>query len=80
MQITEIKTGSGIEVLKGALVFINYDGRLEDGTSFDSSVAGVRTIFIPAELAYGERAIGEFIKPHSNLVFTVDLLEARLRV
>lgn len=107
LQIKDITAGTGTEVSKGALVFIHYDGRLEDGTMFDSShnsgrpfefvvgskkviqgmslgvtgmrVGGVREIFIPAELAYGERAIGAFIKPHSNLIFTVELLEARPR-
>lgn len=107
VQISEIKVGDGIVVIKGALVFIHYDGHLEDGTLFDSSrkseqlfefvvgskkviqgmsfgvmgmrVGGVRRIFVPAELAYGERAVGEFIKANSNLVFTVELLEARLR-
>ena len=106
-QISEIKAGSGTEVTKGALIFIHYDGRLEDGTQFDSShkagrpfefvvgskkviqgmslgilgmrVGGIRKIFIPAELAYGERSVGEFIKPHSNLIFTVEDLEARPR-
>ena len=107
VQVSEIKAGTGTEAVKGALVFIHYDGRLEDGTQFDSSyragipfefvvgskkviqgmslgvmgmrVGGTRKIFIPAELAYGERSIGEFIKPNSNLIFTVELLEARLR-
>jgi peptidylprolyl isomerase/FKBP-type peptidyl-prolyl cis-trans isomerase FkpA len=107
VQITEISTGTGIEAGKGALVFIHFDGHLEDGTLFDSShkhgrpfefvvgskkviqgmslgvtgmkVGGKRKIFIPAELAYGERVIGSFIKPHSNLIFTVELLEARPR-
>ena len=37
MENTEIKVGDGIEVKKGALVFIHYDGHLEDGTLFDSS-------------------------------------------
>ncbi|MNL71634.1 FK506-binding protein [compost metagenome] len=40
---------------------------------------GRRTIFIPAHLAYGERQVGEFIKPHSNLIFHVEMLEVRPR-
>lgn len=40
---------------------------------------GKRTFFVPASLAYGERQIGKFIKPHSNLIFHVELLEARPR-
>lgn len=107
VEITEIKVGDGIEVIKGALVFIHYDGHLEDGTLFDSSrkhgrpfefvvgskkviqgmslgvlgmrVGGTRKVFIPAELGYGERAVGEFIRANSNLVFTVEVLEARPR-
>lgn len=40
---------------------------------------GKRTIFIPSALAYGERQIGTFIKPHSNLIFQVEMLEVRPR-
>ncbi|AHZ84404.1 FKBP-type peptidyl-prolyl cis-trans isomerase [Bdellovibrio bacteriovorus] len=40
---------------------------------------GKRTIYVPAHLAYGERQIGKFIKPHSNLIFHVELIEARPR-
>lgn len=40
---------------------------------------GKRTLFVPAHLGYGERQIGKFIKPHSNLIFYVELLEVRPR-
>ena len=40
---------------------------------------GKRTIFVPAHLGYGERQIGQFIKPHSNLIFHVEMLEVRPR-
>jgi len=40
---------------------------------------GKRKIFVPAHLAYGERSIGKFIKPHSNLIFHVEMLEVRPR-
>ncbi|MEK2646166.1 FKBP-type peptidyl-prolyl cis-trans isomerase [Bdellovibrio sp. BCCA] len=40
---------------------------------------GKRTIFVPSHLAYGERQIGKFIKPHSNLIFHVELFEVRPR-
>lgn len=39
---------------------------------------GKRTLFIPAHLAYGERAIGS-IPANSNLNFTVELLEVLTR-
>ncbi len=40
---------------------------------------GKRTLFVPADLAYGERQIGKFITPNSNLIFHVELLEVRPR-
>lgn len=40
---------------------------------------GKRTLYVPSHLGYGERAIGKFIKPNSNLTFYVELLEVRPR-
>ncbi|MCK6599779.1 MAG: FKBP-type peptidyl-prolyl cis-trans isomerase [Bdellovibrionaceae bacterium] len=40
---------------------------------------GKRKIFVPATLAYGDRQIGSFIQPQSNLIFIIELIEARLR-
>ncbi len=40
---------------------------------------GKRKLFVPAHLGYGERQIGKFIKPHSNLLFNVEVLEVRPR-
>ena len=40
---------------------------------------GKRELYVPAHLGYGERAIGKFIKPHSNLIFYIELLEVRTR-
>jgi FKBP-type peptidyl-prolyl cis-trans isomerase len=40
---------------------------------------GKRTLLVPASLGYGERQMGAFIKPHSNLIFHVELLEVRVR-
>lgn len=40
---------------------------------------GKRTLHVPSHLAYGERQIGKFIKPHSNLIFHVELIECRPR-
>ena len=107
VQITDTVIGNGIEAAKGALCFVQYEGFLEDGTKFDSTIdhgrpfefvigskkvivgwsqgmlgmkaGGKRQIFIPAHLAYGERQMGKFIKPHSNLIFHVELLEVRPR-
>ncbi|QPG05521.1 FKBP-type peptidyl-prolyl cis-trans isomerase [Salinimonas marina] len=42
-------------------------------------VGGRRKIWVPAELAYGERRIGDKIPPHSNLLFDVELLEVLTR-
>lgn len=40
---------------------------------------GKRRLRVPAALAYGERQIGPHIKPHSNLIFDVELIEVRPR-
>lgn len=107
VKITDTLIGTGVEAAKGALCFVHYEGFLEDGTRFDSSLqhgrpfefvlgskkvivgwsqgmmgmkeGGKRTIFVPSHLAYGERQVGQFIKPHSNLIFHVEMLEVRPR-
>jgi FKBP-type peptidyl-prolyl cis-trans isomerase len=107
LKITDTVEGQGKEVVKGALVIVNYEGFLENGTKFDSSfdrnkpfqfvigsgrvikgwdmgvmgmkVGGKRSLFVPAHLGYGERSIGNFITPHSNLIFNIELLEVRTR-
>lgn len=40
---------------------------------------GKRELYVPSELAYGERQIGDLIGPHSNLKFVIELLEVRTR-
>lgn len=40
---------------------------------------GKRTIYVPSHLGYGERQIGQFIKPNSNLLFHIELIEVRPR-
>lgn len=42
-------------------------------------VGGRRQLFVPAALAYGERSVGEHIKPGSNLCFEIELLEVLTR-
>ena len=42
-------------------------------------VGGKRRLWVPAHLAYGERSMGAHIKPHSNLVFEIELLEVLTR-
>ena len=37
LQITDTVVGQGKEAVKGALLIVNYEGLLEDGTKFDSS-------------------------------------------
>lgn len=42
-------------------------------------VGGRRKLFVPAHLAYGERQVGPHIKPHSNLIFEIELLDVLTR-
>jgi peptidylprolyl isomerase len=107
LKITDLVIGEGRETVKGALLRVEYEGFLEDGTRFDSSIekgrpfqfvfgtgrvikgwdqglvgmkeGGKRTLFVPSHLGYGERQVGHFIKPHSNLLFQVELLEVLTR-
>ena len=37
LKIEDTQAGTGREAVKGALVKVNYEGQLEDGTKFDSS-------------------------------------------
>lgn len=107
LSITDTLLGTGKGAVKGALLITHYEGFLEDGTKFDSSldrgkpfqfvigsgrvikgwdlgimgmkVGGKRTLFVPSNLGYGERQVGAYIKPHSNLIFHVELLDVLTR-
>lgn len=62
--------------------FVIGTGRVIKG--WDMGVMGMkeggkRKLFVPAHLGYGERQVGDLIKPNSNLHFTVELLEVRNR-
>lgn len=99
VQYKVIKEGSGAMPKDTSLVKVHYEGRLMDGTVFDSSykrgqpvelranqvikgwtealvhmpAGSVWEVYIPQELAYGEREQGQ-IKPYSPLVFKIELL------
>lgn len=105
--IEDTQIGSGKNIIKGALVICHYEGFLDSGAKFDSSldkgkpfqfvfgtgrvikgwdlglvgmkVGGKRTLFVPAHLGYGERQVGQLIKPHSNLLFHIEILEVLTR-
>ena len=94
VQYKVIKEGNGAMPKDTSLVTVNYEGRLIDGTVFDSSykrgqavdlranqvikgwtealvhmpAGSVWEVYIPQELAYGEREQGQ-IKLYSPLVF-----------
>ena len=99
VQYKVIKVGAGQMPKDTSVVKVNYEGRLIDGTVFDSSykngqpvtlranqvikgwtealvhmpAGSVWEVYIPQELAYGEREQGQ-IKPYSPLVFKIELI------
>lgn len=101
LQYKVLVKGNGAVPKTSDEVEVNYEGRLIDGTVFDSSskhgdkpatfrpiqvikgwtealtmmpVGSKWQLFIPQELAYGKRKMGNEIKPYSALVFTVELV------
>lgn len=110
-EVTELDSGLQYEVLEEGegprpaatdTVTTHYEGRLIDGTVFDSSyergepatfplnrvipgwTEGLQLmspgakyrLYVPADLAYGDRPAGE-IPPNSTLIFDVELLEVQ---
>jgi FKBP-type peptidyl-prolyl cis-trans isomerase len=99
LQYEVLEEGDGAKPVATDVVTTHYEGRLIDGTVFDSSykrgepasfplnqvIAGWTEglqlmptgskwrLFVPAELAYGERAAGQ-IPPNSTLIFDVELI------
>ena len=99
VQYKVIKEGSGAMPKDTSMVKVHYEGRLINGTVFDSSykrgepvelranqvikgwtealvhmpVGSVWEVYIPQELAYGDREQGQ-IKPYSPLVFKIELI------
>ena len=103
LQYKVIKEGTGAVPTDSSTVTVNYEGRLIDGTVFDSSyerkepmefvcnrefikgwteaikmmpAGSVWEVYIPAELAYGSRDMGN-IKPFSTLIFKIELLSIK---
>lgn len=103
LQYKVITMGQGEKPQKEQTVKVKYEGKLIDGTVFDSSykrnpqtsefqcdkvikgwtealtmmpVGSTWELYIPQELAYGERQTGN-IKPYSTLIFTVELIDIK---
>ncbi len=101
LQYKVITEGTGEMPKATDKVKVDYEGRLIDGTVFDSSykrgaaasfqcnqvikgwteallkmpVGSKWELYIPYQLAYGDRETGKDIKPYSALIFTVELHE-----
>lgn len=101
LQYKVLVKGTGEVPTERDEVTVKYEGRLIDGTVFDSSyerkdqtntfrpsqvikgwseallmmpVGSKWELYIPYNLAYGERGAGNKIKPYSALVFTVEMV------
>ena len=100
LQYKILTQGTGKTPAATDKVKVHYEGRLIDGTVFDSSYKrgeptsfGVKQViagwtealqlmpvgskwelYIPYQLAYGDRETSKEIKPYSALIFTVELL------
>jgi len=100
LQYKVVTAGTGESPKLADSVTVHYEGRLINGTVFDSSikrgkpasfslkgvVAGFReallrmkkgskwTVYMPSDLAYGSRAVGNQIGPNSTLIFDMELI------
>ena len=100
LQYKIVREGNGVKPVDGSTVKVCYEGKLLDGTVFDSSYerndtasfglnqviagwgeglkyceeGGEILLWIPSELAYGERGAGALIGPGSALNFKVELI------
>ena len=103
IQYKVMKKGSGKKPTPANSVVAHYEGRLINGTVFDSSikrgkpatfpVTGVIKgwqevlqlmkvgskwqVYIPSDLAYGQRGTGPDIGPNSTLIFDIELIEIK---
>jgi len=100
LQYKVIQAGSGASPTEDNKLTAHYEGRLLDGSVFDSSyergtplqfymnnvIKGWQEalsmmkpgskweVYIPSQLAYGEKGAGQRIEPNSTLIFTVELI------
>ncbi len=101
LQYKVIKMGDGPKPTVNDKVKVHYEGRLIDGTIFDSSyrrgepvtfpvtgvikgwteilqmmpVGSIWEVYVPYNLAYGERGAGQTIPPYATLIFKIELLD-----
>ena len=67
LQYEVLKNGTGAKPTANDKVKCHYHGTLINGSKW--------RLFIPSNLAYGERGAGEAIEPNSTLIFDVELLD-----